>query len=43
LPLARPAPKNIYQIYAETFKDERHLEAIVAEAQEIVSNSLEGR
>jgi phosphoglucomutase len=39
---ARPSgTENIYKIYAESFKDERHLEAIVAEAQEIVSQSLE--
>jgi phosphoglucomutase len=41
---ARPSgTENIYKIYAESFQDERHLEAIVAEAQEIVSKSLEGR
>jgi phosphoglucomutase len=39
----RSGTENIYKIYAETFKDERHLEAIVSEAQEIVSKSLEGR
>ena len=39
---ARPSgTENIYKIYAESFKDERHLEAILAEAQEIVSKSLE--
>jgi len=35
--------ENIYKIYAESFKDEHHLEAIVAEAQEIVRKSLEDR
>jgi len=41
---ARPSgTENIYKIYAESFKDERHLEAIIAEAQEIVSKSLEDR
>jgi len=41
---ARPSgTENIYKIYAESFKDERHLEAILAEAQEIVSKSLEDR
>jgi phosphoglucomutase len=41
---ARPSgTENIYKIYAESFKDERHLQAIVAEAQQIVSQSLEGR
>ena len=41
---ARPSgTENIYKIYAESFKDERHLQAIIAEAQEMVSKSLEGR
>jgi phosphoglucomutase len=41
---ARPSgTENIYKIYAESFKDERHLQTIVAEAQEIVGKSLEGR
>ena len=38
---ARPSgTENIYKIYAESFRDERHLEAIVAEAQEIVNATL---
>ena len=38
---ARPSgTENIYKIYAESFKDQAHLNAIVMEAQEIVSNSL---
>jgi phosphoglucomutase len=38
---ARPSgTENIYKIYAESFKDQRHLEAIVAEAQQIVDNAL---
>jgi phosphoglucomutase len=38
---ARPSgTENIYKIYAESFKDQAHLEAIVSEAQEIVSNAL---
>ncbi len=38
---ARPSgTENIYKIYAESFKDESHLEAIVAEAQQIVNNAL---
>jgi phosphoglucomutase len=38
---ARPSgTENIYKIYAESFKDERHLEALVTEAQQIVHNSL---
>jgi phosphoglucomutase len=38
---ARPSgTENIYKIYAESFKDEKHLEAIVSEAQRIVSNAL---
>jgi phosphoglucomutase len=40
---ARPSgTENIYKIYAESFKDEAHLEAIVHEAQEIVNNALAG-
>ena len=38
---ARPSgTENIYKIYAESFKDQAHLNAIVSEAQEIVSNAL---
>jgi phosphoglucomutase len=38
---ARPSgTENIYKIYAESFRDEQHLEAIVNEAQEIVNNAL---
>jgi phosphoglucomutase len=38
---ARPSgTENIYKIYAESFKDQAHLNAIVTEAQEIVSNAL---
>ncbi len=38
---ARPSgTENIYKIYAESFKDESHLEAIVDEAQQIVNNAL---
>jgi phosphoglucomutase len=40
---ARPSgTENIYKIYAESFKDEAHLEAIVSEAQEIVNKALAG-
>jgi len=40
---ARPSgTENIYKVYAESFKDEKHLEAIVAEAQRIVSAALAG-
>jgi phosphoglucomutase len=39
---ARPSgTENIYKIYAESFQDQMHLDAIVAEAQEIVHNALE--
>jgi len=39
---ARPSgTENIYKIYAESFRDEKHLAAIVAEAQEIVAKALE--
>jgi len=38
---ARPSgTENIYKIYAESFKDESHLDAIVQEAQEIVTDAL---
>ena len=38
---ARPSgTENIYKIYAESFKDERHLQAIVNEAQQIVDAAL---
>ena len=38
---ARPSgTENIYKIYAESFRDERHLDAIVNEAQAIVNNAL---
>ncbi len=38
---ARPSgTENIYKIYAESFKDESHLDAIVGEAQQIVDNAL---
>jgi phosphoglucomutase len=38
---ARPSgTENIYKIYAESFQDQAHLDAIVSEAQEIVSNAL---
>src|SRR6202795_135698 len=38
---ARPSgTENIYKIYAESFKSESHLHAIVSEAQEMVNNSL---
>ena len=40
---ARPSgTENIYKIYAESFKDEVHLNAIVSEAQEIVNKALAG-
>ena len=31
---------DIYKIYAESFKDQGHLDAIVSEAQEIVNDAL---
>jgi phosphoglucomutase len=38
---ARPSgTENIYKIYAESFKDKRHLDAILSEAQEIVNDAL---
>jgi phosphoglucomutase len=38
---ARPSgTENIYKIYAESFKDQAHLDAIVSEAQEIVNDGV---
>ncbi|HSZ60934.1 MAG TPA: phosphoglucomutase (alpha-D-glucose-1,6-bisphosphate-dependent) [Terriglobales bacterium] len=38
---ARPSgTENIYKIYAESFKSESHLAAILGEAQEMVNNAL---
>ena len=38
---ARPSgTESIYKIYAESFKDQNHLDAIVSEAQEIVNDAL---
>ena len=41
---ARPSgTENIYKIYAESFKDQAHLDAIVQEARQIVSDALAAR
>ena len=41
---ARPSgTESIYKIYAESFKDRAHLDAILREAQEIVNKALEVR
>jgi phosphoglucomutase len=38
---ARPSgTENIYKIYAESFKDQSHLDSIVAEARKIVNDAL---
>jgi phosphoglucomutase len=40
---ARPSgTEDIYKIYAESFRDQAHLDAIVAEARQIVANALAG-
>ena len=40
---ARPSgTEDVYKIYAESFKDEAHLNAIVSEAQEMVNKALAG-
>jgi phosphoglucomutase len=40
---ARPSgTEDVYKIYAESFRDERHLRAIVDEAKQIVSKALAG-
>ncbi len=39
---ARPSgTENIYKIYAESFRNQLHLDAIVSEAQQIVNNALQ--
>jgi phosphoglucomutase len=41
---ARPSgTENIYKIYAESFRDQSHLQALVNEAQQIVNNALPRR
>jgi len=41
---ARPSgTENLYKIYAESFRDAHHLEMLVAEAQQIVTESLSAR
>lgn len=38
---ARPSgTESIYKIYAESFRDEKHLETLVNEAQQIVNSAL---
>ena len=38
---ARPSgTENVYKIYAESFIDDAHLQAIIGEAQQIVSEAL---
>jgi phosphoglucomutase len=38
---ARPSgTENIYKIYAESFRNEAHLQEIVSEAQKIVDDAL---
>jgi phosphoglucomutase len=38
---ARPSgTENVYKIYAESFKNEEHLQRIFKEAEEIVSETL---
>jgi len=39
---ARPSgTENIYKIYAESFKDEKHLDALIKEGQKIVDRALQ--
>ena len=41
---ARPSgTENIYKIYAESFRDEKHLRLIVTEAEQIVENALSAK
>ena len=40
---ARPSgTENLYKVYAESFRDEAHLETILSEAQTIVAHALDG-
>ena len=40
---ARPSgTEDIYKIYAESFIDKAHLELIISEAKEIVSDAIKG-
>ena len=40
---ARPSgTEDIYKIYAESFRDEEHLERILEEAREVVDAALKG-
>ena len=40
---ARPSgTENVYKIYAESFRDEAHLERIIEEAQAVVTAALTG-
>jgi len=41
---ARPSgTEDVYKVYAESFRSQSHLEAIVAEAQHIVADALAGQ
>ena len=41
---ARPSgTENIYKIYAESFRDAAHLDALVSEAHELVNAAIGGR
>jgi hypothetical protein len=41
---ARPSGTgNLYKVFAKCFTDQAHLDAVVAEAQQIVSNTLAGK
>jgi phosphoglucomutase len=41
---ARPSgTEDIYKIYAESFRDQQHLDVLVAEARQVVDNTLEAR
>ena len=40
---ARPSgTEDVYKVYAESFKDQAHLDAILAEARQIVGRALAG-
>jgi phosphoglucomutase len=40
---ARPSgTEDVYKVYAESFEGEEHLEAVIAEAEELVGEALGG-
>ena len=42
LPPARPGTEDVYKIYAESFRSEKHLHAIQEEAQALIAKTFKG-